>query len=103
MLERAFPPRLVPDPLNGGVSCKLSSCSKSNRRFTAGWEYEKAGLVRFLDARGRIADCLRGDEPRAVFIGDRDRGGGRLGLFDRSRWWPGVRSGISPSRTKVSE
>ena len=39
-------------------------------------------------------DCLRGEEPRFVFLGDRDRGGGRFVRLFRRIWWDVMRSGM---------
>jgi hypothetical protein len=47
-------------------------------------------------------DCLRGDDPSAVFFGERDRGGGRCVRLLRSIWCEVVRSGIEPSDELVS-
>jgi hypothetical protein len=42
-------------------------------------------------------DCLRGEDPRFVFLGDRDRGGGRFVRLLRKIWWDVTRSGIEPA------
>jgi hypothetical protein len=72
-------PRRWPEPLSAGVSWRLeSSCSKSNRRATAGFDVSRGGLDEGTEAAlGAMDDCLRGEDPSAVFIGDRDRGGGK--------------------------
>jgi hypothetical protein len=45
---------------------------------------------------GAMDDCRRGEDPRAVFFGDRDRGGGRCVRLLRSIWCV-VSSGIEPT------
>ena len=45
---------------------------------------------------GAIEDCRRGEDPRLVFLGDRDRGGGRSVRLLRKIWWEVVSSGIEP-------
>jgi hypothetical protein len=47
--------------------------------------------------RGAMDDCRRGEDPSAVFFGDRDRGGGRSVRLLRSIWCAVVRSGIEPT------
>jgi hypothetical protein len=41
-------------------------------------------------------DCLRGEDSRFVFLGDRDRGGGRFVRLLRRIWWDVMRSGMEP-------
>jgi hypothetical protein len=67
------------------------------RRATAGWEVARAGLEAPIELPlGAMEDCRRGDEPSAVFLGDRDRGGGRWVRLLRNIWWEVVMSGIEP-------
>jgi hypothetical protein len=44
-----------------------------------------------------MEDCRRGEDPSAVFLGDRDRGGGRYVRLLRKIWWDVVRSGMEPA------
>jgi hypothetical protein len=51
--------------------------------------------------RGAIEDCRRGEEPSAVFLGDRDRGGGSSVRLLRRIWCEVVRSGMLLSCTSI--
>ena len=92
-------PRRCPDPLSADVSCRLvsSSSSKSSRLDSEGCGIARIGLDKPTELpRGAMDDCRRGEDPRAVFIGDRDRGGGRCMRLLRSIAVEVVMLGIEP-------
>jgi hypothetical protein len=47
-------------------------------------------------ALGAMDDCLRGEDPSVVFIGDRDRGGGKCVRVLRRIWADVVMPGMEP-------
>jgi hypothetical protein len=98
-------PRRCPEPLSADVSCRLSSSSssKSSLLATAGCELARIGLERPIELpRGTMDDCRRGEDPSAVFIGDRDFGGGRRVRSLRRIAADVVMAGIEPVRWDVS-
>lgn len=61
------------------------------------------GLDRPIELpRGAMDDCRRGEDPRAVFIGDRDFGGGRWVRLLRMIAADVVIAGIEPGKWHVS-
>lgn len=62
-----------------------------------GCDVARTGLEASMElARGAMEDCRRGEEPSAVFFGDRERGGGRCVRLLRRMWAEVVRSGMEP-------
>jgi hypothetical protein len=61
-----------------------------------GCEESRTGLDGGRELLGAMDDCLRGEDPRFVFLGDRDRGGGRFVRLLRKIWWDVMRSGMEP-------
>ena len=62
-----------------------------------GCELARAGLEGATELpRGAMDDCRRGEDPSAVFLGDRDRGGGKCVRLLRKIWWDVARSGMEP-------